>query len=80
MSARQVYNFGDPITPRELDVLNEIAHGMTNAGAARRLGISEATVRVHLRNLTTKTGCGQRAGLVGIAYRSGLLPVSGRAS
>ena len=75
MSARQAYRFGDPFTPRELDVLDLVAHGLTNAGAARRLGISEATVKTHMRNMSIKTGCDQRAGLVGIAYRSRLLEV-----
>ena len=44
------------ITGREMDVLREITTGASNAIVAERLGISEGTVKVHIRNLLRKTG------------------------
>ncbi|AFJ47227.1 nitrate/nitrite response regulator protein NarP [Shimwellia blattae DSM 4481 = NBRC 105725] len=42
------------LTERELDVLHEIARGMTNKQIAGELNISEQTVKVHIRNLLRK--------------------------
>ena len=44
------------ITGREMEVLREITTGASNAIVAERLGISEGTVKVHIRNLLRKTG------------------------
>jgi DNA-binding NarL/FixJ family response regulator len=40
-----------PLSGRELEVLAEVAKGLTNAEAARRLNISENTVKFHLQNI-----------------------------
>jgi DNA-binding CsgD family transcriptional regulator len=40
-----------PLTPRQADLLRLVADGHTNAQVARRLGLSEATVRTHLENI-----------------------------
>jgi DNA-binding CsgD family transcriptional regulator len=42
---------GSPLTPRQSDLLRLVADGHTNAQVARRLGVSEATVRTHLENI-----------------------------
>ncbi len=50
---------GSPIanlTPRELDVLAEIAHGRTNAGVATTLGISDHAVEKHSSAIFAKLG------------------------
>ena len=39
------------ITPRQSDLLRLVADGHTNAQVARRLGLSEGTVRTHLENI-----------------------------
>ena len=51
------------VTGRELDVLREITTGASNAMVAERLGISEGTVKVHIRNLLRKTGYSSRTEL-----------------
>lgn len=42
------------LTERELDVLQEVARGLSNKQVAARLSISEETVKVHIRNLLRK--------------------------
>ena len=42
---------GSPLTPRQSDLLRLVADGHTNAQVARRLGLSEGTVRTHLENI-----------------------------
>lgn len=51
------------ITGRELEVLREITSGASNAMVAERLGITEGTVKVHVRNLLRKTGYSSRTEL-----------------
>jgi ATP/maltotriose-dependent transcriptional regulator MalT len=57
----------------ELEVLTLIAQGETNAGAAARLFISEATVKTHLLHIYAKLGVNDRAAAVAAAYERGLL-------
>jgi DNA-binding NarL/FixJ family response regulator len=63
----------DGLTDRELEVLRLVADGSTNREAARKLFISEATVKTHLLHLYAKLGVRDRAAAVGEAYRRGLL-------
>ncbi|MFJ4876202.1 response regulator [Streptomyces sp. NPDC088745] len=62
----------DGLTPREAEVLELIAEGLTNAEIARRLRIGSATVKTHINNLFAKTGVRDRAQAVRYAYRQGL--------
>jgi non-specific serine/threonine protein kinase len=51
----------DPaLTRREHEVVNLVAHGLTNAGIARSLGISERTVAVHVHHTLRKLGLESR--------------------
>ncbi|HJE30248.1 MAG TPA: LuxR C-terminal-related transcriptional regulator, partial [Pseudomonas nitrititolerans] len=48
------------LTKRERDVLRLIAKGQTNKMIARKLDISEGTVKVHVKNLLHKLGLRSR--------------------
>ncbi|WP_405087617.1 response regulator [Microbispora sp. NBC_01389] len=61
----------DGLTARETEVLTEIAQGLSNSEIARRLFVSEATVKTHVNHLLAKTGCRDRAALVAYAFRTG---------
>lgn len=63
----------DSLTPREIDVLKEIAAGCANKMVADRLSISEDTVKGHVRNILSKLGANDRTHAVTIALRRGFL-------
>jgi DNA-binding NarL/FixJ family response regulator len=61
----------DPVprlTPRQNDLLRLLAAGHTNTQIARRLGISEGTVRTHLENIYEKLQVSSRTGAVTRAF------------
>ncbi|GAB2477849.1 response regulator transcription factor [Promicromonospora xylanilytica] len=64
------------LTARELEVLALVADGASNREAARRLFISEASVKTHLLHVYGKLDVRDRAAAVGEAYRRGLLPAT----
>lgn len=45
---------GDGLSPRELEILAEIAQGASNKGIARTLGIAETTVKIHVQRILRK--------------------------
>ena len=61
------------LSPREVEVLKLVAEGDTNQVAARKLLISETTVKTHLLHIYTKLGVRDRASAVAAAYQRGLL-------
>ena len=64
----------DPgLTPRELEVLRELARGLPNKAVARELGISEHTVKYHPGAIFAKHGARSRTEAVTLAARRGLL-------
>ena len=67
----------EPLTRRELEVLQLVARGTTNREAARRLFISEASVKTHLLHVYAKLGVNTRAAAVAAAYERGLLTPGG---
>lgn len=61
------------LSPRELQVLEGMAAGRSNAEIGRTLWLSEDTVKVHAKKLFAKTGVHDRAAAVAWAFRSGVL-------
>lgn len=62
---------GQDITPRELEVLQFVARGLSNRGIAEALSISDRTVQAHLTNLFAKMGVASRVEAVVSAIRRG---------
>jgi DNA-binding NarL/FixJ family response regulator len=63
----------EPLSQRELEVLELIAQGSTNREAAKQLFISEATVKTHLLHVYAKLGVNDRAAAVATAFSRGYL-------
>jgi DNA-binding NarL/FixJ family response regulator len=59
------------LSPREIQVLNLAARGLTNKEIAYRLGISDRTVQFHMNSIFNKTGTNSRTEVVALAVRSG---------
>ena len=57
------------LTPRECEIAAVIARGCTDRDIARSLGIGFGTVRTHIANAMTKTGCANRAALAAAIAR-----------
>jgi DNA-binding NarL/FixJ family response regulator len=70
----------DPLTAREKEMLIHVASGHSNTEIAAQLNISVATVKTHVSRLLTKLHAHDRAQLVVIAYETGLIQPSPRAT
>ncbi|MET9876624.1 response regulator transcription factor [Actinacidiphila glaucinigra] len=73
LAAAALSEGADPLTPRERDVLRAAADGSLNADIARRLHLSEGTVRNYLSTAIQKTAARNRAEAVRIALERGWL-------
>jgi DNA-binding NarL/FixJ family response regulator len=62
-----------PLSNRESEILQYVAHGNTTKEVARHLGISPHTVKTHLERIFEKLGANDRAQAVYIAFRLGLV-------
>jgi DNA-binding CsgD family transcriptional regulator len=62
----------DGLSPREAQILNLVAEGLSNRQLGRRLSISEHTAANHVRNILRKTGCANRTEAATYAHRTGL--------
>jgi DNA-binding NarL/FixJ family response regulator len=63
----------EPLTPRELEVLQLLGHGLSNRALAERLHISEHTAKFHVNAILGKLGAQTRAEAVAQGVRLGLL-------
>ena len=63
----------EDLTRREVEVLQAIAEGLSNAEIARKFFLSEATVKTHVRRILTKLHLRDRVQVVVYAYETGLV-------
>jgi DNA-binding NarL/FixJ family response regulator len=63
----------EPLTPREVQVLELLAAGLANKAIAGRLGISDQTVKFHVAAILGKLGVANRTEAVRVAVRRGLI-------
>ena len=61
------------LTPRQLEILNSMSRGYSNAEIAEVFGINEFTVREHVANIMAKLDASNRAEAVATALRKSLL-------
>jgi DNA-binding NarL/FixJ family response regulator len=65
--------FEEPLTPREVEVLELLAEGLPNKAIALRLRISDQTVKFHVSSISGKLGAKNRTDAVRRAVRRGLI-------
>ena len=63
----------EPLTTREIEVLNQLAAGLSNKAIASDLGISEHTVKFHISAILSKLGAASRTEAVTVGIRTGLV-------
>jgi DNA-binding NarL/FixJ family response regulator len=63
----------ETLTPRELEVLEHMASGLSNKEIAERLAVSFHTVKFHVNAILGKLGASSRAEAVALAARAGFL-------
>ncbi|SEL94824.1 response regulator [Rhodococcus maanshanensis] len=63
----------EDLTPREVEVLEAMAHGLSNTEIATKFFVSEATVKTHVGRVLAKTGSRDRVQAVVFAYQTGLV-------
>ena len=71
--ARQQQDEIEPLTARELQVLQMLASGLANKEIASRLSVSEHTVKFHVASILGKLGAESRTEAVAIGIRRGLV-------
>ena len=72
-AAAGVDEFDEPLTPREIEVLELLAEGLPNKAIAARLRISDQTVKFHVSSISGKLGARNRTDAVRRAVRRGLI-------
>jgi two-component system NarL family response regulator len=65
----------EPLTDREMEVLEELRRGLTSAEIGRVLDLSEHTIKTHLKNIFTKLHAADRTEAVAAGFQLGYLRV-----
>ena len=65
----------ESLTSREVEVLSRLAGGNRNRDIAKMLGISEETVKVHVKHIMEKLGASDRTQAIAIAVRRGIIQI-----
>jgi DNA-binding NarL/FixJ family response regulator len=71
--AKREPTIDEPLTAREVQVLELLAEGLPNKAIAARLGISDQTVKFHVAAIAGKLGAANRTDAVRLAVRRGLI-------
>jgi two-component system NarL family response regulator len=66
----------DHLSPREVDVIGAVAAGGDNKQVAHRLGVSEETVKTHMKSILSKLDASDRLQAVVIAMRRGIIDMA----
>ena len=67
----------EALSPRELEILQAVARGLSNKEVGRRLYVSEATVKTHLLRIFGKLGVDDRTAAVTVALERGIIRLPG---
>ena len=65
----------EELTPRQLEVLESVTRGFTNADIAKQFGIREQSVKEHISTILAKIGAANRSEAVAITMRKHLLKI-----
>ena len=65
----------EPLTRREIEVLQLLAEGLSNKSIGERLGISDQTVKFHVASISSKLGAANRTDAVRLGLRRGLISI-----
>jgi DNA-binding NarL/FixJ family response regulator len=67
----------EALSPRELEILQAVARGLSNKEIGRQLYVSEATVKTHLLRVFSKLGVDDRTAAVTVALERGIIRLPG---
>jgi DNA-binding NarL/FixJ family response regulator len=67
----------EALSPRELEILQAVARGLSNRDIGRQLYVSEATVKTHLLRIFGKLGVDDRTAAVTVALERGIIRLPG---
>jgi DNA-binding NarL/FixJ family response regulator len=79
LTAQMSQSAAETLTSREREIVRHVALGFRNAEVARRLSISEVTVKTHLNNVFQKLKIRDRVELTLYAIRTGLIGIHEKA-
>ena len=65
----------EELTPRQLEILESVTRGFTNADIAKQLGLREQSVKEHISAILLKIGAANRSEAVAITMRKHLLKI-----